>query len=261
MTSPKPTDSRGIRLDAYLARAGLVSRKEARGLIRKRAVQVDGEICRDKDRRILNEVVTLRDEVVESPMAITDFVVHKPVGLSCSHDERETPLIFDLLDDRLARRGLQVAGRLDRATSGLVIMTTDGDFVHQLTHPTRKVSKRYRIGFEGTLVDDAIAQCAEGFMLSGEERPTRPAELIADGTEGGEGQTDGDAPPLSYATLVLREGRTHQVRRMIRALGGEVVTLHRDRIGLFDLPSDLEPGELRPLAPADRPLFLSEKSL
>jgi len=236
-----------MRLDAYLARAGMASRKEARGLIRRGAVGVDGEVCRDAQRRITNERVTLGESAVESPAECTDFLVHKPIGLSCSHDDRESPLVFDLLDEVQRRRGLKIAGRLDRATSGLLVLTTDGDFVHRLTHPGRKVPKRYRITFLGSLVEDAVEQCLNGIPFGAEGRLTRPAELVVEGA--------------GRATMVLREGRTHQVRRMIHKLGGEVVGLHRDRFGALDLPEDLEPGDLRPLEPGERACLLSESSL
>jgi len=248
MMTPRGTkDTRGMRLDAYLARAGLASRREARGLIRQGAVRVDGEPCLDVQRRVRSERVTLGEAEVESPAAQTDFLLNKPAGVSCSHDERESPLVFDLLDEGLRRRGLQIAGRLDRATTGLLVLTTDGDFIHRLTHPTRKVPKRSRIHFEGELAGDAVSRCRRGLLLGSDERPLRPAELVLEG----EGR----------ATMVIREGRTHQVRRMIRALGGEVIGLHRDRFGALDLPADLEPGALRPLDPGARALLLSESSL
>ncbi|MAG33227.1 MAG: 16S rRNA pseudouridine(516) synthase [Deltaproteobacteria bacterium] len=236
-----------MRLDAYLARAGRASRREARGLIRQGAVRVDGEVCRDRARRIRGEQVVLDDLLVESPAEVRDFLLHKPVGLCCSHDERESPLVFDLLDDALRRRSLRMAGRLDRATSGLLVLTTDGDLVHRLTHPGKKIVKRYRIGFEGELAGAAVECCREGLSLRAGERPTLPADLVIDGP--------------GRATLALREGRTHQVRRMMRALGVEVVALHRDRVGALVLPPDLEPGALRPLAPEERELLLSESSL
>jgi len=119
--------------------------------------------------------------------------------------------------------------------------------VHRLTHPTRKIPKRYRIEYEGELAEDSLARCQAGFLLKGEDRPTRASELELNGA--------------GRATLILREGRTHQVRRMIRMLGGEVMALHRDRVGAFDLPVDLEPGDLRPLERAERALLLSESSL
>ena len=247
-SSASPGNDRGPRLDAYISRAGLASRKDARRRIAHGQVAVDGEVCRDKARRIRDdEVVTLAGEVVSSPVAIADFLLHKPVGYACTHDEREAPLVFDLLDPLLRRRSLKMAGRLDRATSGLLVLTTDGDLVHRLTHPSRKRPKRYRIEYTGTLVDDAVARCREGLRLEGDERPTRPSELVVDGP--------------GRATLVLREGRTHQVRRMIRALGARVTSLHRDRVGGLDLPSDLAPGDLRPLAPEERALLLIESSL
>jgi len=247
MASSSGTRSGGMRLDAYLTRAGLASRREARGLIRRGVVHVDGEVCRDAARRIGSESVVVGDRVVDSPAAARDFIIHKPVGFSCSHDDRESPLVSDLLSETLRRRSLLIAGRLDRATSGLLVLTTDGDFVHRLTHPARKTSKRYRIEFDGHLDEDAVTRCREGFLLTGEDRPTRPAELELDGP--------------GRATLVLREGRTHQVRRMIRLLGGEVVSLHRDRVGALFLPEDLEPGECRLLEPEERALLLSDSNL
>jgi 16S rRNA pseudouridine516 synthase len=237
----------GMRLDAYLARAGLASRREARALIRRGEVCVAGEVCRDSARQVTDQEVRLGDEIVASPRIHRDYILHKPVGFACSEDDREAPLVRELLSDALRRRSLRIAGRLDRATSGLLLLTSDGDLVHCVTHPTRKLSKRYRVTYSGVLVEDAVTRCAEGFVLGKDDRPTRPAELSV----GDPGQ----------AILTLREGRTHQVRRMIRALGGEVVSLHRDRIGGLELPVDLEEGDLRPLDPEERALLLSDSSL
>ncbi len=247
----RPTTSgpdRGPRLDAYLSRAGLLSRKAARLQIGRGQVRVDGEVCRDSARRIsAREVVTLGDGRVESPVQSADYLMNKPVGYACSHDEREAPRVLDLLEPELLRRPLKLVGRLDRATSGLLILTTDGALVHALTHPSRHCEKRYRIEYSGELAADSVARCAEGLMLQGDTRPTRPSTLTL------------DAP--GQATLRLREGRTHQVRRMIRALGGRVTALHRDRVGGLDLPADLAPGALRPLLEEERALLLTESSL
>jgi 16S rRNA pseudouridine516 synthase len=236
-----------MRLDAYLSRAGLASRREARDLVRSGQVCVDGVVCREPATRIEGQAVTLASAVVSAPGEVKDFLLHKPVGLSCSRDAREAPLVFDVLDPVLRQRPLQIAGRLDRATSGLLVLTTDGDFVHRLTHPSRKLSKRYRVGYRGELAPDAVMQCEAGILLDGEDRPTRPAVLTLDGP--------------GQATLVLREGRTHQVRRMFRALGAFVEALHRDRVGGLDLPSDLAPGAFRPLEAFERTLLTSESTL
>jgi 16S rRNA pseudouridine516 synthase len=158
------------------------------------------------------------------------------VGTSCSHDLNEAPLVDELLPEEYLGRGLETVGRLDRDTSGLLVMTTDGGLIHRLTHPKRKVGKRYQVTYQGELARDAVARCAEGFCLGGEEPgddvPTLPAQL----TLNAKGQ----------ATLVLQEGRYHQVRRMFGVLGAEVTALHRDRIGQLDLPADLLPGMIRP---------------
>lgn len=236
-----------MRLDAYLSRAGIASRREAGLLIRRGIVSVDGEICLDSTRHVGSELVHVGEQVIESPSAVQDFILHKPVGYACSNDERESPLVADLLSETQKRRSLLIAGRLDRATSGLLILTKDGDLVHRLTHPGRKLPKRYRIGLKGELVADAVERCREGMLLAGEDRPTLPADLKLEGP--------------GQATLVLREGRTHQVRRMVRLLGAEVTTLHRDRVGALTLPSDLEAGKLRPLEREERALLLSDKSL
>lgn len=248
MASRKSTDGAPMRLDAWLARAGLASRREARDLVRHGRVRVDGVVCRDPATPIAPaQAVRLDEAEIERPGARQDWLLHKPVGLACSRDEREAPLVFDLLEPTLRRLPLQIAGRLDRATSGLLVLTSDGEFLHRLTHPTRKRPKRYRVGYSGELAADAVARCEAGILLEGESRPTRPAQLRLDGP--------------GRATLVLREGRTHQVRRMFRALGAFVETLHRDRIGDLDLPEDLPPGALRPLSPEERERLLSDSSL
>lgn len=223
-----------IRLDALLARAGLGTRAEVKRLVRAGRVTVDGAVCRQAATKVDEQggavAVDGAPVVLESTR---HALLHKPVGYSCSRDPAEAPLVFELLPPEWERLGFQTAGRLDRDTSGLLILSRDGDMIHRLTHPSRKLPKRYRVTYEGTLPVDAAAQCARGMVLSEDERPTRPAELIP------------ESP--GRATLILREGRTHQVRRMFAALGTRVVTLHRDRIGGLELGEDLPPGAVRPL--------------
>ena len=236
-----------VRLDAFLARTGWGTRKTVKGLIRSGRVSLDGEPCRKAGEWIDGRVVRVDDAIVEPPPSVLHLAIHKPVGFACSHDEREAPLLFDLVPDAWVGLDLQAAGRLDRETSGLIVLTTDGGFVHRLTHPSKKVEKRYRIEYEGELDADAEARCAEGIVLDDDEAPTKPARLECGG------------PGL--ATLHLREGRRHQVRRMIAALGGHVVALHRDRVGGYDLPEDLAPGDCLPLDDDDLERLTTESSL
>ena len=238
---------RKVRLDALLARAGFGTRKEVRGLIRSGSVRVDGEVCRKAGEWVGDRVVLVGDERVEPPPDTLQLAVHKPVRLACSHDQREAPLLYDLIPVAWQGLGLEAAGRLDRATSGLIVLSTDGQWIHRLTHPSRKVSKRYRIEYDGELVADAVERCARGLELGSDDAPTAPAKLQL------------DAP--GRATLWLREGRQHQVRRMMRALGAEVTALHRDRIGDYALPDDLAPGELRRLGDDDLERLTTDSTL
>lgn len=226
------------RLDAFLAHAGLGSRTEVRRLIKRRRIMVNGTTCRVLDHPLSDgDEVVCDGEPVVLPPATVHLLVHKPVGYACSHDPREAPLLDDLLDPLWRRAGVEPAGRLDRQTSGLLFCSTDGGLIHRLIHPRRKVAKRYRIAYSGDLVTDAIARCAAGFPLAEGDRPTRPADLQLDGP--------------GQATLILHEGRFHQVRRMIATLGGVVTALHRDRIGQLELPADLAPGQVRPASAAE----------
>ncbi len=223
------------RLDAYLSHRGFGSRSETRDIIRGGGVTVAGAVCRDPSRHVAGETVAVRGEdVVEGPQAAT-LLLHKPVGYACSHDEREAPLLEELYPPELRHLGLEPAGRLDRDTSGLIVVTSDGQLIHGLTNPRKKLLKRYRVGYTGKLSAHAVERCAKGIMLDGDPRPTLPAKLVL--LDSGRDVAD--------AILYLAEGRFHQVRRMIAALGGEVVSLHRDRIGKLDLPGDLGPGESR----------------
>jgi 16S rRNA pseudouridine516 synthase len=158
-------------------------------------------------------------------------VCHKPVGLACSHLGQDAPLIYGIVPPELAHPNLNTVGRLDRNTSGLLLLTCDGKFLVRVTAPGRKLPKRYRIGYCGGLAADAVERCLAGIMIDGFDTPCAPAALTLDGP--------------GRATLVICEGRHHQVKRMIAALGGKVVTLHRDRIGGLELPGDLQPGQMR----------------
>ncbi len=224
------------RLDAFLAHRGFGSRSQVRDLIRSGRVTVGGAVCRDHSSRVRDAEVCVDDAPIAVGATSATLLVHKSLGFACSHDPAEAPLLEELIPEEFQHLALEPAGRLDRDTSGLLVVTSEGDLIHALTNPRRHLPKRYRVVFSGKLSSHAIERCAKGIQLEGDPKPTLPAQLTL----------DGEAPGgTTRATLILEEGRYHQVRRMIAALGGEVVLLHRDRIGDLDLPSDLGPGQAR----------------
>jgi len=221
----------GSRLDAFLSHQGLGTRSEVRDLIRAGLVTVDGAVCRDQAVQLRGRPVTVRGKLVEEGLSEATLLVYKPLGLACSHDPREAPLLESLYPAELVLLPIEPAGRLDRDTSGLLLCTTDGQLIHRLTNPKQRIWKRYRVGYTGKLSAHAAERCAIGLSLPDDDRPTLPARLELHG----EGS----------ATIELCEGRYHQVRRMFGNLGGEVAALHRDRIGALDLPVDLAAGGCR----------------
>ena len=159
--------------------------------------------------------------------------MHKPVGLVCSHDDGEGQLVYDLLPSRWRQRNPKIStiGRLDKETSGLLLLTDDGQLLHRLTSPKHHVPKLYEVTLDRPLKGDETTLFASGtLMLNGEKIPCLPAKLtIVDDM---------------HVTLEITEGRYHQVRRMFAAVGNHVTALHRSRIGDLTL-GDLKIGEYR----------------
>lgn len=224
------------RLDAFLSHRGFGSRSQVRGIIRSGRVTLAGQVCRDQGEHVDGNVVRVDGQIIAEGVESATLLLNKPLGYACSHDPKEAPLVEELVPEEFRHLALETAGRLDRDTSGLLVVTSDGTLIHSLTNPRRHLVKRYRVAYSGKLSYHAVARCAKGMQLEGDPNPTLPAELELHGE---------DADGLGLATLHLHEGRYHQVRRMFAELGGEVVRLHRDRIGGLDLPDDLAPGQMR----------------
>jgi 16S rRNA pseudouridine516 synthase len=181
------------------------------------------------------------ESAVSCPEQHVHIAFHKPRGFSCSHNSAESPIIDELLGEEFSGVPLQSVGRLDRDTSGLLILTTDGHLIHELAQPRSKIEKQYRIGYRGILPEDAVALFAEGIRIDGYATPTLPSRLAIESMT--RFQSAESEERLGEATLVLHVGRNHLVKRMFRALGSTVVTLHRERLGLYTLPAHLAPGE------------------
>lgn len=222
------------RLDQLLANLGYCSRSEARDWVRAGRVTVDGEPARDASRKVAAAGVRIDGEPPDHPDGLL-VLLNKPVGLVCSHDPREGPAVYSLLPERWLRRNPAVTtvGRLDKETSGALLITDLPDVVHRLTSPRHKVPKVYRATLDRDLPPGLAALFTSGTLrLEGEEKPCAPAELEIIGAR--------------EARLTLTEGRYHQVRRMFAAAGATVLTLHRESFGLLDL-SGLAPGTWREL--------------
>jgi 16S rRNA pseudouridine516 synthase len=224
------------RLDQLLSSLGYCTRREARDWIRAGRVTVRGAPAGDSGQKAPPEDVRVDGAPLDHPGGLL-LLLHKPAGLVCSHDAREGPGIYDLLPARWQRRNPAVTsvGRLDKDTSGLLLLTDRSALVHRLTSPRHKVPKVYRATVDRDLAADLAAVFAGGTLrLDGEDRPCAPAELKIVSTR--------------EAELTLTEGRYHQVRRMFAACGTTVVSLHRARFGDLEL-GDLPPAQWRELPP------------
>ncbi len=224
------------RLDRLLSNLGYCSRSEAAAACRAGRVTLHGIAVSDCTQRIaVAEVragaLRLDHEVVAPPAPLT-LMLHKPLGYTCSHDEAG-PLIYDLLPARWRRRKpkLSSVGRLDKASSGQLLLTDDGALLHRIIQPRTHAPKHYRVSVRDPLRGDEEALFRSGgFLLDGDPKPLRPALWQAETAHNG--------------VMILTEGRYHQIRRMFAALGNEVVALHRFQTGGLAL-GDIAAGRYR----------------
>ncbi|MCC5842208.1 MAG: rRNA pseudouridine synthase [Opitutales bacterium] len=231
------------RLDELLASCGYTSRREVKNWIRAGRVRVRGQKPASASIKADPGEVLIDGEPVDHPGVLL-VLMHKPAGYVCSHDDREGPRVYDLLPPRWQARNpsLNTVGRLDKDTTGALLLTDDGTLVHAWTHPKRKVEKHYLVDLAHPLDPTLIGFFAAGdLVLEGETTPCRPARL----------EILGD----TRARLVLTEGKYHQVRRMFAAVGNEVLRLHRECFGPCSI-AHLLPGQfetINPTGPREEP--------
>ncbi|PTT75643.1 16S rRNA pseudouridine(516) synthase [Pseudomonas sp. HMWF010] len=231
------------RLVRLLANLGYGSRKDVQAMIAGGRVVLDGAVLKDIGSKVavtsdLPARMTIRGVAVDPPAPLV-LLMHKPLGVVCSHKE-DGDRIYDLLPRRWRIRdpAISTVGRLDKDTSGLILLTDDGDYLHRVISPKRHVPKTYLATLDRSLEGHEADRFASGeLMLEGEEKPLLPAELSVLDSQ--------------TARLTITEGRYHQVRRMFAAVGNHVLSLHRERIGGIELPDDLSPGQYRILPAAD----------
>ncbi len=222
------------RLEQLLSSLGYCSRKEAVILIKAGRVTVDGVPATRADARVVPSAVSVDGEPLEYPDGLL-VMLHKPVGYVCTHSEGEGPTIYELLPGRwLSRKAVVTSvGRLDKDTSGLLLITDQGQIVQRHTSPKSESEKVYEAELDGELTPGLVEVFASGtLMLRSETQPCKPARL--------------EILSPRCARLTVTEGRYHQVRRMFASQGLKVVTLHRTRFGPYEL-GDLPEGEWKDL--------------
>lgn len=225
-----------MRLDKYIGNNSELSRRQIQQLARQSRLEVNGTVEKNPARLLqAGDSVTLDGELIQAAGA-RYFMLHKPAGIVCANSDGNHPTVLDLLDEPQKDR-LQIAGRLDLDTTGLVLITDDGQWNHRVTSPRRACRKRYRVQLAEAISETTPARFAEGVLLHGEEKPTLPAALTL---------LDSHS-----ALLEIAEGRYHQVKRMFAAVGNRVTALHREAIGPIELDALLTEGHYRALSAAE----------
>lgn len=227
-----------MKLYRILQSQGFGSRKGCTAQVRAGAVAVNGVVCDDPEAEVdtAGLVLTL-DGVNWTYREKAYLLMHKPAGYECSHHPSHHPSVFSLLPPPLLQRGVQCVGRLDQDTTGLLLFSDDGQFIHRMISPRKGIAKVYRATCADPVTDAMLDALRTGVALNDE-----PAPIAALACE-----------RLDAATLrlTLAEGKYHQVKRMIAATGNRVDTLHREAIGSYGLPADLPSGNWRWLETED----------
>lgn len=228
-----------------MAASSGLSRKQATLEIRRGNVQIDGVKCKITSTQLSdtqeNGGVTLNGGTPLRTAKPLYLMLHKPKGYVCANTDAEHPTVFDLLDERdfhpSLQGQLQVAGRLDIDTTGLVLITSEGSWNHLVTSPNKKLGKCYKVTTAEPIACDAVALFEQGLELRGDSKPTKPAKLTIIDSHNAE--------------LEITEGRYHQVKRMFAATGNKVVALHRSSVAGITLDSTMGPCEYRILTPEE----------
>ena len=229
---------KAVRLDKFLADAGAGTRSGVKKLIQKGQAEVNGLAVKRPEQKVdpENDEVKLQGKVIGPAPEFVYYLLHKPAGcVSATEDLKEKTVMEYVPSDR---KGLFPVGRLDKDTEGLLLITDDGALAHELLSPGKHVKKTYFARVSGIVTKDDVKAMAEGVDI-GEEKPALPAGLEILSAEA--------ESSMSEIRLTICEGKFHQVKRMMEAVGKKVVYLKRISMGPLQLPDDLKKGECRPL--------------
>lgn len=234
-----------MRLEKYLADSGIGSRSECKNHIKKGWIRVNGEVVKNGAMQV-SETDTIC--YMDKELAVHKnlyFMLHKPAGYICATKDKEQETVLTFFEPAIAKH-LIIVGRLDKDTEGLLLLTDDGAFSHRLTSPGKHVEKTYYFRAEGFLSPDAKDAVLQGLDI-GDEKPTRPGQLRDIRID--------ESKNCCEACLTICEGRYHQVKRMVNALGANVTYLKRISIGELHLDENLKPGEYRALTAEELTMF------
>lgn len=226
-----------MKLGRILSNQNGISRRQARTLLATGRVRVDGNVCRDGDLDISRfRKVCVDREIIQQAAAAHYLMLNKPAGFLSATRDSVHPTVMELVDPEL-RDALHIGGRLDRSSTGLLILSSDGLWSRRLTEPRIKIPKIYRVTTAYPICPDTADRFAEGIWFAYEQLRTSPARLEQVGP--------------SEARLTIYEGRYHQVKRMFHAVGNRVTSLHREQMGDLVLDPSLPVGQYRSLTPAE----------
>ncbi|MBN3755376.1 16S rRNA pseudouridine(516) synthase [Paraburkholderia sp. Tr-20389] len=227
-----------MNLESVLFSQGFGSRRQCRAMIADGRVSIDGATFNDADTDVDTKALVFEVDGTAWPYHERAYVLlNKPAGYECSRDPQHHLSVFNLLPAQFATRGIQCVGRLDQDTTGLLLLSDDGQFVHAYTSPKRKVPKLYVATTRHPLDDAQLAALREGVLLHGEPKPIAAVAAIARSAH--------------ELELTVLEGKYHQVKRMVAAAGNRVEALHRERVGGLALPAALAEGAWQWLDEAD----------
>lgn len=228
------------RLDKILASQGTLSRKEVKEMIRKGRIALNGAVVKDSSLKINenNDIVSV--DGVELVLKKHIYIMlNKPQGVVSASESDTDETVVDLVPENLFRKGLFPAGRLDKDTTGFVLITDDGDFAHKILSPKNHIFKTYIAELEHRLSESDIKSLENGITLDdGTELKESKVEVIE----------DTDKPMVR---IMICEGKYHQVKRMFAATGNKVLSLHREKMGELYLDENLKPGECREITPEE----------
>ncbi len=221
-----------MRLDKFISQSLGITRKETKQLLRQAAIMIDNKnVCRPELHVMEDNKVTFDGRPLTMPGPLY-IMLNKPLGCICSTKDSRHTTVLELIDEPRVHT-LHPVGRLDIDTTGLVLLTSDGQWSHGITSPKRQKTKCYRVQLAEPLIEGVESELSKGIMLDGETKPTLPAQL--------------ERINETEVLLSIQEGRYHQVKRMFAAIGNHVVALHRESIGKQKLDDDLALGEYRHL--------------